>query len=94
MILTVTDLLILGETKALNWKHIFSLLETRNFSRSTKQLILQLFNEHPQDKSENLRRFRAQFKAELEEADPNVQIIKDCLLKGESKYVEFKQTLS
>ena len=94
LILTVTDLLMLGETKVLNWKYIFDLLETKSVSRSTRDLILQLFNEHPQEQSENLRRFRAQFKAELEESDPNVQLVKDCLLKGETKYVEFKQTLS
>ena len=94
LILTVTDLLILEETEVLNWKYIFDLLEAKNVSRSTKELIVQLFNEQPQKPSENLRKFRSQFKAELDEADPNFRLVKDCLRKGETKFVEFKQTLS
>lgn len=94
LLLTITDLLLLNEVKALEWNKIHTFLERQDISKKTKDLALQLINEHPQEETENLRSFRERFKAELTESDPNIQRITKCLQSGETKHVEFKQTLS
>lgn len=94
VLLTVTDLLMLDQMKALEWRKIHSFIDKQDISKTTKELVLTLINEHPQEESENLRSFRHRFKDELAQTDPLHKRVKELIQGGETKYVEFKETLS